>query len=35
MARFRYDEVDHYGGTGGSGFFYLAGDGVCQGSFYV
>lgn len=26
MARFRYDEVEHYGGQGGSGFFYLKDD---------
>ena len=26
MARFRYDEVDNYGGQGGSGFFYLKED---------
>ena len=26
MARFKYDEVDNYGGQGGSGFFYLKED---------
>lgn len=26
MARFKYDEVDHYGGQGGGGFFYLKED---------
>ena len=27
MARFSYDEVDNYGGSGGSGFFSLSNDG--------
>lgn len=27
MARFKYDEAEHYGGQGGSGFFYLRDDG--------
>ena len=26
MARFRHDEVEHYGGTGGAGFFSLKND---------
>lgn len=26
MARFKHDEVDHYGGQGGSGFLYLKND---------
>lgn len=27
MARFKYDEVDHYGGQGGAGYFRLKDDG--------